>query len=257
MMNINIVVFSSVLMLLASGCEARQMSREQCEKEIANISESSGVLENIEDMCKGTGHFELASAIDSLRSGDFEAARSWVEAGFEVPDIDVHPFYEVEFLINEKSNLADRNKFIAESLMRDHPDAAVGYFLLGKYYSARGDVSGVIINFEKARMLKGELSVYASNKSLVFVYWDVDRFGDAAVAYDAAERAFPEQTHLDWELMQIAAASNLMSGNYGRARSILGLQLELHPEDSRNDYVRNMAADLASNGFAVEGYDLY
>lgn len=254
-MNIKIVITSSIFMLLTAGCEVPQMSREQCEKEIASISESSGMLENIRDACEGTGHFELASAIDSLRSGDLEAARSWVVAGFKVSDIDVLPFYEVEFSINERSNLAERNKFIADSLVRDHPDMATGYYLLGKYYSIHGDVSDVIDNFEKARLLKGELSVYASNKSLVFVYWDVDRFGDAAFAYDAAERAFPRQTHLDRELMQIAAASNLMSGSYGRARDILGLQLKLHPESSKNDYVRNMATDLASNGFVIDGYD--
>ena len=194
------------------------MSEEQCRDEIANVLKANKPLESLQNQCEGTGHFELASAGDAVRSGNFDAAHAWVDAGMKVSGFDVLPFYEMEFTINEESNFPGRNKYIADTLIREHPEAAAGYFLLGKYYAVRENYLKAIENLEKARVLNGDLAVFASNKLLVSAYWDADRFVDAGAAYDSAEKAFPEKVHSDWTLMLIAAASNFLSGNYARAR---------------------------------------
>lgn len=254
-MKMHTVVINFVFAFLAAGCELQYMSSEQCRDKISSITKVSGFVESLQGQCEGTGYFELASAGDALRSGDFEAAHAWVDAGMKVPGFDVLPFYEMEFAINEESNSPGRNKFIADALVGEHPEAAAGYFLLGKYYTVRGSYLEAIENLEKARVLNGDLAVFASNKLLISLYWEVDRFVDSAAAYDSAERAFPEKVHSDWTLMRIAVAANYLSGNYDRARSVLELQLILYPESSSDHHVRRLVADLAGKGFVVKGYD--
>jgi tetratricopeptide (TPR) repeat protein len=237
-----------LLLSMASGCGARTMSSQQCKNAIEVIKGAASQLRGLEAHCKGSGYFELASADEALRRGDLVAARGWVESGVKVADFDVLPFYELEFSINEASKEPEKNKRLAEMLMQRHPDAAAGYFLLGKYYGLSGSASEAIPHLEKAKTLRGEVAVYGANKLLVSAYWDVDRLADAAIAFDDAERAY-HQIYNDWSLTNMAAASHFLSGNKDRAKAILREQLTLHPECASDKHVRQLATDVGLEGF--------